>query len=188
LAADAFKFEGGEELRRALKGIERKFLDTMAKAIDEEAHKVMAAGIASAPKLSGELASATNVVVSRSRGQVQGAASFLKDRAAAVHEGVHWGRKIPTKGFHWFANAALDWEPAAAKRIVQRLQDITGEGGGSVPAGRGKKTRPSAPQRSLTKTRKSATKSLRRATKKALKATRKLAKSARKLTKRRRRR
>jgi len=183
--ASTFDFKGGPELRRALQGMEKKFLREMGKALEDEAQTIMQLGVRDAPEDTGDLAAGTDVQVTRRRGGIEGAASFTRERAAAVHEAVHWGRKVEgTEGFHWYGEAAADWEPKAQQRIVQRLQALTNEKGKGAAATPKRKpsSRPSATAKAFKRTAKRVRKAATRTAKKAVKAGRKLARRARKAT------
>lgn len=119
--------EGGEQLRRALKGKERQFLEEMAAALPEEGQKLMSAAVAAAPRLSGELASSSSVTSAKAKrgSRVKVAAAFLSEKAAAVHEGVHWGRHIKgTRGFKWYERVLNAFEGGFVERIASRLRKL----------------------------------------------------------------
>lgn len=137
--ADLFSgLKGGRELKRKLKEMQSKFLREMRRALPEEADKLMAQ--ASAPQVSGALEGSESVVSSSSKGKVDVAAGYTDRKAAAVHEGVHWGDKVEgTRGFKWFEREFQVWEPQAIARIVARLRALTREGGNSPKRGAGAK-------------------------------------------------
>ena len=121
------KLEGGEELRKALKAKEREFLDEMAAALPEEGQRLMGAAVAAAPRASGELASSASVTTARTRkgSRIRVAAAFLDDKAAAVHEGVHWNHHIEgTRGFKWYERVFNAFEGGFVERIGARLKRL----------------------------------------------------------------
>lgn len=125
------KVEGGEQLRRALKRQEQRFIDEMAKAIPEEAAALMASANATAPRKSGALVASAVVssALQPKRGSVKAAAAYTDEKAAAVHEGVHWGAHIEnTRGFKWFERALNRFEPGFLERIAARLKRLVGGG------------------------------------------------------------
>jgi hypothetical protein len=123
--------EGGAELRRALKKHEAEFLREMAEALPNEAQQLMAAANSLAPRASGALASSASVssVVQEKRGRVRAVAAYTDEKAAAVHEGVHWGERIEgTRGFKWLERALNAFEGGFAQRIAERLKRLVGGG------------------------------------------------------------
>lgn len=121
--------EGGEELRKALKKHEARFLAEMRAALPDEGAKVMAVAQAEAPRGTGTLAASAAISKSNSRTKTRVAVGFLDEKAAAVHEGVHWGHFVEgTRGFKWFERAWLRMESGIVDRIVQRLRRIVGGG------------------------------------------------------------
>lgn len=125
------RIEGGAELRRALKKHEAAFLREMAVALPVEAQQLMDTGNALAPRASGTLASSASVssVVQEKRGRVRAVAAYTDEKAAAVHEGVHWGERIEgTRGFKFFERALNAFEGGFAQRIAARLKRLVGGG------------------------------------------------------------
>lgn len=121
--------EGGEELRRALKKHEARFLEVMREALPEEAEKVKSVATVEAPRGTGTLASSAALVKSNGRTKVRVAVGFLDEKAAAVHEGIHWGHFVEgTTGFKWFEKAFARMQGGILERIVQRLRRIAGGG------------------------------------------------------------
>jgi hypothetical protein len=121
--------EGGDALKAALKKHQERFLAEMAEALPQEGQVLMTEANSSAPRASGALASSSSVtsVVQQSQGRVRVAAAYLDEKAAAVHEGVHWGQHIEgTKGFKWFEKAFHAFELGAMQRIVSRLKRLVG--------------------------------------------------------------
>lgn len=126
------RLEGGAQLRRALKRQEQRFLAELATALPEEGTSLMASANAAAPRASGTLAASSSVthVVQAKKGRVRVAVAYLDEKAAAVHEGIHWGRKTAqqTKGFKWFERALGAFEPGFVERIAGRLRRLVGGG------------------------------------------------------------
>lgn len=123
------KLEGGEALRKALLKKQAEFLAEMAKALPVEAEKLMAQGKAAAPKASGELAASALVSSASARKgtRLKFAAAFLDEKAAAVHEGVHWRKHVDgTKGFKFFERVFHAFEPGFVQRIADRLRRLVG--------------------------------------------------------------
>ncbi len=125
------KLEGGAALKRALKRQEKAFIRELASALPAEGEALMASANAAAPRASGELAGSSSVtsVVQESKGRVRVAAAYEDPKAAAVHEGVHWGQKIEgTSGFKWFERTLNAFEPGFVQRIGARLKRLVGGG------------------------------------------------------------
>lgn len=125
------KLHGGEQLRKALKKIEKEFLAELAVALPEEGNSLMAAANATAPRGTGTLAASSSVttVVQEAKGRVRVAAAYLDEKAAAVHEGIHWGQKVEgTAGFKWFERALNSFEGGFVERIGARLKRLVGGG------------------------------------------------------------
>lgn len=131
--AGVLQLKGMEQLRRALKKQPERFIAEMARALPAEARALMGQANAAAPRVSGELAGSSSVteLVQVQKGRVRVAAAYLDEKAAAVHEGVHWGQHIEgTAGFKWFERALFAFEPGFGERIVARLKALT-EGSGT---------------------------------------------------------
>lgn len=121
--------EGGDALRKALQKKSAEVAREMAIALPQEGAALMAHADALAPRASGELVASSSVTsaVTRKGAKVAVAAAYLDEKAAAVHEGVHWGRKIQgTRGFKWFERALNAFTPGFIERIVARLRKLVG--------------------------------------------------------------
>lgn len=121
------KVEGGEQLRKALQAKEREFLEEMAATLPEEGQKLMSAAAAAAPRASGELAGSASVTMAKTRkgSRIRVAAAFLDEKAAAVHEGVHWGHHIEgTRGFKWYERVFHSFEGGFVERIAAKLRRL----------------------------------------------------------------
>jgi hypothetical protein len=121
------KVEGGEELRRRLLKFQKQMIDAMERELPAEGRKLEAASNALAPRASGELKASSSVTdhVNAKRTKVRVAVAYLLERAAAVHEGVHWGQKVKgTRGFKWMERATNAWKPEAVSRIVEALRRV----------------------------------------------------------------
>lgn len=127
----ALEVRGLEELKRELRKQKRAFFEEMARALPEEGQSLMQQATAAAPKASGELAGSSllSVEVKDSKGSVRVAAAFTDDKAAAVHEGVHWGGFVAgTRGFKFYERVFNAFEVGFIERIAQRLRRLTGGG------------------------------------------------------------
>jgi hypothetical protein len=125
------KLEGAEKLRRELKRQEVRFFGEMARALPEEGEALMQAANAQAPRATGTLAASSSVTkeIDNSDRTVRVMAAYLDEKAAAVHEGIHWGVKVEdTKGFKWFERAKNAFEAGVVGRIGDRLRRIVGGG------------------------------------------------------------
>jgi len=123
------KLEGAKELKRALRKQEKLFFAEMAQALPEEGQTLMSSANAAAPTKSGALKASAQVssVVQEKRGRVRVAAAYVDEKAAAVHEGIHWGAKVEgTKGFKWYERALNGFEAGFVERIAARLRRLVG--------------------------------------------------------------
>lgn len=123
--------EGGGQLLKALRKKPKEFFALLAQRLPDEGENLAAAAAMAAPSVSGELASSASVtsVAQESKGVVRVAAAFLDEKAAAVHEGVHWGQHIEgTEGLKFFEKTANAFEQGFIERIGQNLKKLT-EGG-----------------------------------------------------------
>lgn len=121
--------EGGDALRKALQRKSAEVAREMEIALPQEGAALMAQANAIAPKATGELVASSSVTsaVTRKGQRVRVAAAYLDEKAAAVHEGVHWGKKIQgTRGFKWFERALNAFTPGFIERIVARLRKLVG--------------------------------------------------------------
>lgn len=130
---------GGAELRRKLRKMEDDFLKGMKPLIVEETAKVMREANAAAPSVSGTLIGSAMVVVKSGKTRTRGAATYQDEKAAAVHEGVHWNRHVKgTRGFKWLERTFNSFLPGAMMRIEEKLRAIVQAqeekgGGGGAP-------------------------------------------------------
>lgn len=125
------RVEGGAQLKRALKKKREEFLREMAAALPDEGQALMAQANVAAPRASGTLVGSSSVttVEQRAKGRVRVAAAYLDPKAAAVHEGLHWGRHVPgTKGFKWYERTLAAFEGGFVERIAARLRRLVGGG------------------------------------------------------------
>lgn len=120
--------KGQAELFRALRKVEGKFLDELEKALPDEAERLMGDANALAPSVSGTLLASASVSSSTNakRTKIKAVAAYLDEKAAAVHEGIHWGRKTKKqqRGFKWFERAINGALSGTASRIVSRLKAL----------------------------------------------------------------
>lgn len=122
------KVEGLYELRRALRKQAEFFTDEMAKLLPAEAEELLRVANASAPVGSGKLKASAEVSssIQPSRGRVRVAAAYLDIKAAAVHEGIHFKRRIKgTRGFKWYEHAFNEFEAGFLERIADHLRQMT---------------------------------------------------------------
>lgn len=123
---------GEKELMRNLRRVRDRFLDEMRVGLQEEAARLHGAAEATTPSASGKLLMSlkTTSADQPSKGRVRFAVAYTDEKAAAVHEGIHWGHKVDheTGGFKWFEKAFNAWEPGATQRIIARLRALTGGG------------------------------------------------------------
>lgn len=134
------KMQGGRELLRKLRKLEPQFAEEMRRTLPAEGERLMDQANALAPVGSGELkASAAVGFEHEADGQghrTQVFAAYWDDKAAAVHEGIHWERKVEgTKGFKWYERAFNAFERGFVERVATQLRRIVsraaGGGGGS---------------------------------------------------------
>lgn len=126
------KMEGGDELRKALKKRPLEFLAEMDIALTEETARLRGAAESETPAASGTLLMSltTSSAKQPQKGRLRFAVAYTDEKAAAVHEGIHWNRFVEgTAGFKWFERAFNAFEPAAGQRIVQRLRTLVARGG-----------------------------------------------------------
>lgn len=123
---DLVRIEGGPELIKALKKIAPEFLRVATEAIQREGVTIESAAQLTVPRGTGALAA--SCVVSHQTGAKRSstAVAYTLDRAAAVHEGVHWGHHHQTKGMKWFERAFYALKPQALARIVADLKRLVG--------------------------------------------------------------
>lgn len=125
------KLEGGPALMRALRRQEKAFLAEFGAALPAEAEALMQSANAAAPQASGTLVSSAVVtsVIQKSKGRVRAVAAYTDEKAAAVHEGIHWMQQVVgTKGFKWFERSLHAFEADFVARIGARLRRIAGGG------------------------------------------------------------
>lgn len=126
------KVEGGEQLRRALKRQRERFFEEMRAGLDEESARLLGAAKSETPAASGTLLMSLtrSSSVQASKGRIRHAVAYTDPKAAAVHEGVHWGRKTakPTRGFKWFERVLHAFEAGFVERIATRLRRLVGGG------------------------------------------------------------
>lgn len=121
--------EGGEQLRRALSRKAEEVSRLMQEQLPREAEGLLREANGLAPRASGELAGSAQAssAVTRKGTQVRAAAAYTDEKAAAVHEGIHWNTRIEgTRGFKWFQRAFDTWKPGAVDRLVARLRKLVG--------------------------------------------------------------
>lgn len=121
--------EGGDALRKALTKKSAEVAREMELALPQEGAALMAQANALAPRATGELVASSSVTsaVTRKGAKVAVAAAYLDEKAAAVHEGVHWGKKIQgTRGFKWFERSLQGFQAGFIERIVARLRRLVG--------------------------------------------------------------
>lgn len=123
---------GADELKRRITGLSQAFLKEMEQAIPEEAKGLMAAANALAPRVSGKLIESSVVTSEVKSNKVLAAASYTDEKAAAVHEGVHWGlSRVKDPRYHldhlkWYERALNAFAPGFSERMVTRLRKLVG--------------------------------------------------------------
>lgn len=121
------KLEGGEQLRSRLAMVRRQFVDEMRRAIPEEAQQAMVDAQKGVPVASGKLRSSAVVSSEETARGVRAAAAYEDEKAAAVHEGIHWRRKFKgTAGFKWLEKSFEAFAPKSIERLAARLRRLTG--------------------------------------------------------------
>jgi hypothetical protein len=123
------KVEGGEQLRAELLKRRGQVIVEMRGALPDEGAALLAAANAAAPVASGTLRG-TAVLVPESKQketETKVRIEYTSHYAAAVHEGIHWGKKVAgTKGFKWMERATQAFESAFVERIAGRLAKLLG--------------------------------------------------------------
>lgn len=117
--------KGVEELIRKLRWHKRAFIGELAQALPEEAKRLEAAAQQGVPRASGRLASSVAVVSEVQSNAVHVAVGYTDPKAAAVHEGIHWRRRVKdVHGFKWLERALNAFEQGFAERIAARLRRL----------------------------------------------------------------
>lgn len=125
------KIEGGAALKRELRKLAKQFLAVMHDELQAQGNALMASANAAAPRASGTLAASSLVtsVLQEKKGRARVAVAYLDEKAAAVHEGVHWGAHIEgTRGFKFFEKSFNAMEPQMIDAIAKRLRAVIGGG------------------------------------------------------------
>lgn len=131
------KVLGEEELRRRLFGKERDFIEEMKRVIPEEAgdlgqaanalapvgvHEVNVKGDGKRVRSRQHLRDTLRVTIDGRRPHsVLANVAYTAKYAAAVHEGLHWGKHFQTKGMKWFERALLPRAQGFIERVNARL-------------------------------------------------------------------
>lgn len=120
------KVEGGDELRRALRAVPGRFVKELESALPEEGRRLEVAANAQAPRLTGQLIASSSVTQQSSDEHVDVAVAYLDSKAAAVHEGVHHGKRVRgLRSFKWFERTLHLFEAGFVERIAARLRRLT---------------------------------------------------------------
>lgn len=125
------KLEGGDALRKALKKRPQEFLAEMDAALTEETARLRGAAESETPAASGTLLMSltTSSAKQPAKGRLRFAVAYTDDKAAAVHEGVHWGKHFEgTRGFKWFERVFNAFEQGFVQRVADRLRRLVGGG------------------------------------------------------------
>lgn len=120
---------GGAELKKELRKVKALFLAEMEKAMAEEASRLMAAAADATPTASGTLLMSLTASSSAqpTKGRVRFAVAYLDEKAAAVHEGIHWAKKRgETLGFKWYERTLNKFETGFVERITGKLKTLVG--------------------------------------------------------------
>lgn len=121
------KLVGWEDLRKKLRSMRGPFLNEMDAAFTAEAAALLTSANALAPKASGTLVSSSTTAKERKGDFVRVAVGYLDEKAPAVHEGIHWGRKSKhVGGRKWLERALTAFEPGFSERIAARLRRLVG--------------------------------------------------------------
>jgi len=122
--------EGADELKRKLRKLEPQFLDAMKQELPREGESLRSAAQSLAPVAGGELRSSAVVATKVSKTRVAVLVGYTDEKAAAVHEGIHWGRFHPgTKGYKWLERALNTFAAGFTNRIAGVLRGVVSRGG-----------------------------------------------------------
>ena len=135
---------GEEELRKALKGKKLAFITAMKEAIPLEAedlgkranqlapvgvHEENVVGDGKVVREKQHLRDTLRVTIDlRKPTRVFANIAYTAKHAAAVHEGLHWGKHFQTRGMKWFEKALQAFGAGFMDRINARLRKLVGGG------------------------------------------------------------
>lgn len=130
------KVTGVDALGVTLKGLQREWLREMEAGITEEAVELMNKANAIAPQASGTLKASTVVAVEVEQGvRVLANATYTDKKAAAVHEGIHWGIRIKAAEgrpyFKWLERTVGTFAQGFVDRILARCLAVIERGKGA---------------------------------------------------------
>lgn len=104
-----------------------EFLEAMLSWLPAQGDELLAIAQRDAPKASGKLARTGVVSVQTLKNRVRVAVAFTDDKAAAVHEGIHWRVKVDgTRGYKWFEKGFVKWAPQFVPGAADILRRIAG--------------------------------------------------------------
>lgn len=130
------KVTGVDALGITLRKLEREWLQEMEAGITAEAVNLMNEANARAPQASGKLKASTVVAVEVEQGvRVLANATYTDRKAAAVHEGIHWGiRQKDAAGrpyFKWLERTWMGRAEGAVQRMLARCLSVIERGKGA---------------------------------------------------------
>jgi hypothetical protein len=129
------KVTGVNELGIKLRGLEKAWLSEMEAAIPTEAHALMASANALVPVASGTLKASALVTSQVVDGRkVEAVACYTDKKAAAVHEGIHWGIHFQGEpGFKWYERALSGFAQGFVDRMLARCLAVLERAGDAKP-------------------------------------------------------
>jgi hypothetical protein len=130
------KVTGVDALGITLMKLEREWLQEMERGITAEAIDLMNQANTIAPEASGTLKASTVVSVEVESGvRVLANATYTDRKAAAVHEGIHWGIRQKDREarpyFKWFERTWMGMAEGAVQRMLARCLAVIERGKGA---------------------------------------------------------
>lgn len=125
---------GEKALLGRLRGLPKAFLAEMESSIPQEAQALMDQAQVLAPARTGTLKASAVVTHETKPSRVLAAAAYTDRKAAAVHEGIHWGvkREQDTRWhlehLKWFERALGPFAQGFVDRMAQALRRVLGGG------------------------------------------------------------
>lgn len=122
------KVEGWNEVRKKLRSMRGLFLQEMDATMAEGARIVQQQSNAAAPVASGTLVSSATIQHEKKADFISYGMGYTDEKAAAVHEGIHWGHKFGKKerGFQWLMRVMEEFAPSYIEHVAMRLRRLTG--------------------------------------------------------------
>jgi hypothetical protein len=116
------QISGVESIEQALTKKLEQLLAAAGEAIPSEAHQLLAKAQQAVPRLTGELADSASVETQTINGSTVATVVYTDPKAAAVHEGFHWGHKDSgAKGYKWLERSLNESEAGFAERMAKAL-------------------------------------------------------------------